>query len=95
MWMQIVKDPHPLYEIPKGKIGNRFLQIQTDLWKGVRKCKWNSEKALIFAARMITKESGVKYAPDTLKLITIQLDTCEQGKICSLVSAVEAEAKGG
>ena len=85
--MQIVKDPHPLYEIPKGKIGNRFLQIQTDLWKGVRKCKWNSEKALIFDPCMLTKESGVKYAADIWKLITIRLNIWEEDKICSLLSS--------
>ena len=44
---------------------------------------------------MLTKESGVKYAPDINKLITIQLDTWEQGKYYSVVSAVEAEAKDG
>ena len=55
LWMRIVKDPHPLYKIPKGRIGNRFLKIQTALWKGVRERKWNSEKALIFSPCMLTK----------------------------------------
>ena len=29
LWLWIVKDPHPLYDIPWGKIGNRFLKIQS------------------------------------------------------------------
>ena len=37
----------------------------------------------------------MKYAPNIWKLITISLDTWEQGKICSLVLVVEAEVKGG
>ena len=90
-----MKDPHPFYEIPKGEIGNCFLNTQTALWKGVYERHWNLEKPLIFAACMLTKESGAKFAPDIRKLIMIRLDTWEQGKICSLVLAVEAGAKGG
>ena len=36
LWLQVVSDPHLLYEILRGKIGNRYLKVQTSLFKGVR-----------------------------------------------------------
>ena len=95
LWRRVVANAHPLYEIPRGVIGNRFLSIQTDLWKGVRERKWNSEKALIFAPCILRKESGTKFAPDIRALITVKLDMWEAGKICSLVKATEDAAQGG
>ena len=95
LWMWIVKYPHPLYEIARREIGNLFLKIQTALFKGVCEYHWNSEKTLIFAACMFTRESRVVFTPAIRKLITTRLDKWEQGKICALVLAVESEAKRG
>ena len=95
LWRRVVANAHPLYEIPRGAIGNCFLHIQTNLWKGVRERKSNSEKALIFAPCILRKESGTKFAPDIRVLITVKLDMWEAGKICSLVKATEDAARGG
>ena len=57
LWIWITKDPNPFYEIPRGKIGNCFLKIQTTLFKLVYKHHWNSEKPLIFSAYILTRES--------------------------------------
>jgi len=66
LWMRIAKDPHRLYEISRGEIGNCFLKIQTALFKGVHEHHCNSEKPLISAAFMLIRESGVVFVPNIL-----------------------------
>ena len=93
--MQIAKDQHPFYNIPRGGIGIHFLEIKTALFKGMRKCHYNLRKPLIFTACILTQEWEVVFAPNIRKLTTIWFDMREQGQICALVSVVEVEAKGG
>ena len=66
LWMRIAKDPHRLYEILMGEIGNCFLKIQTVLFKGVRECHWNSAKPFISAACVLIRESRGLFSPDIL-----------------------------
>ena len=65
------------------------------MWKGACERKRNSRKPLISAACILTHESRVKSPPDIRALTVAQLDTWESGEICSLMSAVELEAKEG
>jgi len=40
----------PLYDLPTGRWATRFLDTLTNLWVGVVKRHWNSERLLVFTA---------------------------------------------
>ncbi len=46
----VVAHLHPMYNPPKGGLGQRVVLTMAREFGGVRKQRWNSERALIFAA---------------------------------------------
>jgi hypothetical protein len=45
----VVAHPHPMYNPPKGGLGQRVVLTMAREFGGVREWRWNSERALIFA----------------------------------------------
>jgi hypothetical protein len=60
----VVSHPHPMYNPPKGGIGQRVIATLARKFRGVRKRKWNLERALIFAVCVLRKSPGVIHARD-------------------------------
>jgi len=83
-----------LYDLPNGRWANRFLAIQTKLWRDTRQRNCNSEKPLVFAACILCKVKDVKRFSDVKQLIWARLDQWEAGKYCALVRGVEEETMG-
>ncbi len=46
----VVAHPHPMYNPPKGRLGQRVVSTMAREFGGVRKRRWNSKRALIFFA---------------------------------------------
>ena len=79
----------PLYYLPSGVIANRFLLMQTQLLRDVRKRRCNSEKALIFAPCILQKVQSKKLFRETKPLISGRLNAWEVGRDVALSKDVE------
>jgi hypothetical protein len=60
----VVSHPHPMYNPPKGGFGQQVVAMLAREFRGIRKQKWNLERALIFAACVLRKSPGVIHARD-------------------------------
>eukprot|EP00957_Ditylum_brightwellii_P171235 13035270-Ditylum_brightwellii.AAC.1 len=47
-WSQLTAVPSKHYDVPKGPVEQRFVEVYTQLVDGCIERKWNSEKFLIF-----------------------------------------------
>jgi hypothetical protein len=47
---RVVAHPHPMYNPPKGGLGQRVVSTMVREFGGVCERRWNSKRALIFAA---------------------------------------------
>ncbi|KAL7530987.1 LOW QUALITY PROTEIN: hypothetical protein ACHAWF_003589 [Thalassiosira exigua] len=96
LWLRIAAVRHAHWQLPQGKEGERFLRLQTELFRGCREGKWNSERALVFAPCILHKIRGRRFDwKETRAIIAQRMDAWEAGKICTLVKSVESHAQGG
>ena len=95
LYDNVVSHPHPMYSPPKGKVGQRFLNMFAAELRQVRERKSNSERALIFSAVVLRRESGIKRARDIKRRLTSRMDLWEAGKIAELVQDTVTTAKRG
>jgi hypothetical protein len=47
-WRRVAELPSVFYNPPQGRVGRRFVATLKDEFQGVRECKWNLERVLIF-----------------------------------------------
>ena len=50
LWKRVVQLPLRQCELPKGRVGRRFVGATADLFRGVRECTHNAEKVILFGA---------------------------------------------
>ena len=78
-----------LYDLPSGQWANRFLDLQTQLWKDVRERKCNLEKALLLAPCILKKTKAAKTNSETKPLLWARMDAWEAGRFVAMVKDVE------
>ena len=65
---RVVSHPHTMYNPPKGSVSQWLVKTLTREFRGVRKPKWNSKRALIFAVCVLRKSPGIILARDITSL---------------------------
>ena len=81
-----------LYSLPSGRWANRFLDLQTKLFKDAREGRCNSELPLIFAPCILRKRKNAVKFHETKPLIWARMDAWEAGRLVALVKDVEEGA---
>ncbi len=95
-YLKVIAGPHQFYRLPRGKVGNRFLDILLSEWKGCRERKWNSERPLCFPACILRKLQGVKKSAREIRdILSHNMDAWEAGRFDTLVAAVEQQWRRG
>ena len=92
---RVVSHPHPMYNPPKGGLGQRVVSTMAREFTGVRERKWNSERALIFAACVLRKSPGVVRARDIKRRVERRLNLWVDGQYDALVQDIVGEAMRG
>jgi hypothetical protein len=92
---RVVSHPHPMYNPPKGGIGQWVIATFSREFRGVRKQKWNSKCALIFAACVLQKSLGVICTRDIKCRVERRLTLWIGGQYDALVQNIVGEAMRG
>ena len=82
------------YDVPKGKVGRRFVATLTQEFQGARERSWNSERTLVFVSVVLQTKKGVRRAKDIRARLTTRMDLWDKGFHAALVDDTEAEATG-
>jgi hypothetical protein len=91
----VVAHPHPMYNLPKGGLGQRVVSRMAREFGGVRKQRWNSKRALIFAACVLRKSPGVIRAHDIKRRVERRLQLWTDGHYNALMQDIVGEAMRG
>jgi hypothetical protein len=91
----VVAHPHPMYNPPKGGVGHRVVSTMAREFTGIRERKWNSERALIFAACVLQKSPGVIRARDIKRRVERRLTLWIGGNYDALVQDIIGKAMRG
>lgn len=94
-WLRMVQLNQPHYDLPKGKVGQRFLSMLVNEFRGVRERKWNSERVVVFITTVLRRTPSVKRACDVRARILQRLALWETGCFAALVDDTESEAMAG
>jgi hypothetical protein len=84
-WRRLVVFRSTNYDVPKGKVGKRFLTLLTGELNGIRKRQWNAERFLIFQNVILQRERTVKRSRDIRQRLSRRMDAWELGKFQMLV----------
>ncbi len=84
-----------MYYPPKGGIGQWVIATLAREFRGVRKQKWNSERALIFTTCVLRKSPGVIHARDIKRGVEKRLTLWIAGQYNALVQDIVGEAMRG
>jgi hypothetical protein len=79
----------PLYDLPNGRWATLFLEMLTNLWVGVVKRRWNSERLLIFQACILWRVRGISHFHDVKPIIWDRLDAWDAERYVALTREVE------
>ncbi len=79
----------PLYDLPNGRWATWFLETLTNLWVGVVKRRWNSERPLVFQACILRRVRGISRFHDIKPIIWGRLDAWDAERYVALVREVE------
>jgi hypothetical protein len=93
-WLRMAQISPTHYDVPKGRVGRRFLATLTREFRGVRERSWNSERPLVFISVILQTKKGVRRAKDIRAWLTNRMDLWDQGFQAALVDDTEAEASG-
>ncbi len=91
----MVSHLHPMYNPPKGGLGQRVVSTMAREFTGVRERKWNSERALIVAACVLRKSPGMIRARDIKRRVERRLDLWIGGQYNAFVQDIVGEAMRG
>jgi hypothetical protein len=87
-YAHVVSHPHPMYNPPKGGVGQRAVATLAREFRGVRERKWNLERTLIFAACVLRKSPGVICARDIKCKVERRLTLWVGGQYDALVQDI-------
>ena len=93
LYDRVTSYAHPLYSPPKGAVGRQFLTTFAAELAKVRTRESNSERAMIFPALILRKESHIRKACDIRRRITRRMALWKDGKIAELAQQTVATAR--
>ena len=91
LWKRVVQLSPTHYDVPKGKVGRRFVATVACLLRDVRLRKHNSERVIIFVAVVLQTRHGVRAAKDIRRLIETRMNLWDEGKEAAMVEDIETE----
>ena len=94
LWMRMSQQSTTTYNVPRGRVGRRFVKTLAKEFRGVRDRKWNSERPLVYAKAILQTTPGVKRAKDIRARLEKRMDLWDEHKFRTLVNDVEEEVKG-
>ena len=68
-WEKIVCMPTQRYDVPSGRVGNRFVGILSVEFDEVRARNWNSERVIFFQSAVLQRVQGVNNSAKIRKRI--------------------------
>ena len=77
------------YHVPKGKVGNKFVNLFADELEGARLGKWVAERPMCFSTVILQTVPEVRSAKDIRERIWNRLKMWELGQYDALVEATE------
>jgi hypothetical protein len=92
---RVVVHPHPMYNPPKGELGQRVVLMMAREFGGVHKRRWNSERALIFAVCVLRKSPGMIRSRNIKRRMERRLRLWTDGHYNALVQDIVGEAMRG
>ena len=96
LYHRVIAGPLKLWDLPNGRVANRYLDLLTAELKGARLGQWNSERPNIFAPCILHKVGGKKYTfAETKAKMEQRMDAWEAGRHCTLVKMVEEQWRRG
>ena len=91
-WKKIIAFHHPLYTPPFGPLGQKFIQILTNEWNGVRLSHWNSERPILFPILILRKSPSANKSSEINRRIKLRIDAWLNNKFDELVNDTIEEA---
>jgi hypothetical protein len=91
----VVAHPHPMYNPPKGGLGQRVVSTMAREFGGIGERRWNSKCALLFTACVLHKSPGVIRARDIKRWVEHRLQLWTDGHYDALVHNIVGEAIRG
>ncbi len=88
----VVSHPHLMYNPPKGGVGQQVVATLAREFRGVIEWKWNSKRALIFAACVLWKSPGVICTRDIKCRVERRFTLWIGGQYDALVQDIVGEA---
>eukprot|EP00957_Ditylum_brightwellii_P179093 13643464-Ditylum_brightwellii.AAC.1 len=92
-WIQLTAVPSKHYDVPKGPVGRRFIEVYAKLMDGCIERLWNSEKFLVFPMVMLQRVKGTNNSHDIRRRIEHCMDLWEAGEYDQLVEDTIATAR--
>jgi len=88
----VMASGYNLYDCPNSAIGKEVIYTWTELLKGVRERKHNSELAMIFLPCILARGDGIVQAADIKRRVEFRLNCWKEGKIAGLVQDLVNQA---
>eukprot|EP00957_Ditylum_brightwellii_P093754 7138249-Ditylum_brightwellii.AAC.1 len=85
--------PGKRYDVPKGPVGRRFIEVYTQLVDGCVERKWNSKKFLVFPMVVLQQVKGTNNSHDIRRRIEHRIDLWEKEEFDQLVEDTLATAR--
>ena len=82
---KLVSIPTQRYDVPSGRIGNRFFVILSVELDGIQNCQWNEERVIVFQTVILQRISGVSGSRNIRDRIDSQTDLWNKGAHNELV----------
>ncbi|WP_288993061.1 hypothetical protein, partial [uncultured Marinobacter sp.] len=92
-WRRLVVYHSRQYNVPKGKVGHRFLEMITDNIEGVISRKWNSERWIVFQMVILQCSRDVSGAKGIRDRLTRRMNDWRDGNFLALVQETERDMK--
>ena len=91
-WLRLVQGTPALYEVPRGKVGRRFLTTLIFEFQGVRERRWNSERVITYIMVTLQRGTGVRRSADIRRRIDRRMDLWVEQCFDTLVSDTLVES---
>ena len=84
------------YNLGRGRIAHRFINLLTAEMNGAREGLWNSERFLCFPASILQMLRGMMRTTGEIKLMLEErMNVWEEGRYCTIVKSVEGQWNRG
>ena len=92
-WKRVVSVKPIWYRNPQGRIGKLFIRKLTEIIRGVRERKWNSERIIVFPAVILYKAANITAAKDIRARIETRMRLWDEERYSALLEDMEMEVR--